>query len=451
MQKCIILHSNDIHGHIEGLARITTIIERVKAENPGVPVLYLDGGDVEETTQRLSNLTKGAAMHRLLDVAGCNAAAIGNGGLARYSPAALPSYAGAGHYPHLLANLRQPDGELLEGAQATALLDVGTFKLGMIGVSASLLGGYPLYKHYYNLESLPVQPLVHELASELRQQGADVVLLLSHLGLVEDVEISFQLQNDISLIVGAHTHNLIPAGVWSGKILIAQAGEFARYLGRLDLLWTGEQLQVERVSVIPITRDIPLSPRFQQALAELELEVDQSLQAVVGYLAEPLDLAFDRECRAAQVMAAALQAHMEAEVGLVTAGLAFQAPLPAGFLKRLTLWEACPSPAAPGKTQMSGAQLELLAQRGQDLVLAAQTPHALRGRARGLMHLSGASLRDGHLYVGEKPVEAERLYTVAATDWELGAVGGYVDPLWDLRITYDVRAILRDVIEGYLR
>lgn len=119
MQKCIILHSNDIHGHIENLARITTIIEKVKAENPGVPVLYLDGGDVEETSQRLSNLTRGIAMHRLLNIAGCDAAAVGNGGLARYSPAILPEYASAGRYPLLLANLRQPDGSLLEGVQAT--------------------------------------------------------------------------------------------------------------------------------------------------------------------------------------------------------------------------------------------------------------------------------------------------------------------------------------------
>ena len=71
MQKFIILHSNDIHGRIDGLARIATLVERVRAENPDRPVLYLDAGDSEETSIRLSNLTKGVAMYRLLRVAGC--------------------------------------------------------------------------------------------------------------------------------------------------------------------------------------------------------------------------------------------------------------------------------------------------------------------------------------------------------------------------------------------
>src|SRR3954469_19895048 len=72
VQKFIILHSNDIHGRIEGLARIATLVEQIRAENVDIPVLYFDAGDSEETSTRLSNLTKGVAMHRLLTVAGCD-------------------------------------------------------------------------------------------------------------------------------------------------------------------------------------------------------------------------------------------------------------------------------------------------------------------------------------------------------------------------------------------
>jgi hypothetical protein len=95
-QRIIILHTNDIHGHIEGLARVATLVERIRAENPGVPVLYLDAGDSEETTSRLSNLTKGAAMHRLLRVAGCAAATVGNASVQRYGPGVLADHEAAG-------------------------------------------------------------------------------------------------------------------------------------------------------------------------------------------------------------------------------------------------------------------------------------------------------------------------------------------------------------------
>jgi 2',3'-cyclic-nucleotide 2'-phosphodiesterase (5'-nucleotidase family) len=51
MQSLIILHSNDIHGRIAGLARIATLVEQVRAEHPDIPVLYVDGGDIEEYLQ----------------------------------------------------------------------------------------------------------------------------------------------------------------------------------------------------------------------------------------------------------------------------------------------------------------------------------------------------------------------------------------------------------------
>ncbi len=72
MQPLIILHTNDIHGRVEGLARIATLVEQIRIENPAIPVLYFDTGDIEENSIRLSNLTKGVAMYRLLNAAGCD-------------------------------------------------------------------------------------------------------------------------------------------------------------------------------------------------------------------------------------------------------------------------------------------------------------------------------------------------------------------------------------------
>src|SRR5262249_51515430 len=86
MQRLILLHSNDIHGRVTGLARIATLVAQTRYAHPEIPVLYFDLGDIEDTTNRLSNLTKGVAMHRLLSTAGCNAAVIGNATTIRYGP-----------------------------------------------------------------------------------------------------------------------------------------------------------------------------------------------------------------------------------------------------------------------------------------------------------------------------------------------------------------------------
>jgi 2',3'-cyclic-nucleotide 2'-phosphodiesterase (5'-nucleotidase family) len=102
--RVTLLHSNDIHGRLEGLARIATIVERVRAETPH-RVIYVDAGDVEETTSRLSNLTNGVAMHRLLSAAGCEVAAVGNAAWLRYGIQVVAAQARAADYPLLLANL----------------------------------------------------------------------------------------------------------------------------------------------------------------------------------------------------------------------------------------------------------------------------------------------------------------------------------------------------------
>src|SRR6478672_6630790 len=102
--RLTILHTNDIHGRVDGLARIATLVEQIK-EQSSHRVIYVDAGDVEETTTRLSNLTKGVAMHRLLSAAGCEVSVVGNAVWLRYGPHVIPDQAKAASYPLLLANL----------------------------------------------------------------------------------------------------------------------------------------------------------------------------------------------------------------------------------------------------------------------------------------------------------------------------------------------------------
>src|SRR5207245_9107798 len=102
-------------------------------------VVYVDAGDVEETTTWISNVTRGAAMHRLLSAAGCAAAAVGNASWLRYGPAVLASHGEAASYPLLLANVRAPDGSLFAGTQEAVLVEVDGVRLGLVGVTAPYL------------------------------------------------------------------------------------------------------------------------------------------------------------------------------------------------------------------------------------------------------------------------------------------------------------------------
>lgn len=446
MRSITILHTNDIHARIEGLARIATLVARVRAGQPGTPALFFDAGDSEDTAVRLSNLTKGAAMHRLLSAAGCDAAAVGNAAPLRYGPEVLASHAAAARYPLLLANVRQPDGAPLPGVQPSLLIAAGGARLGLIGLTADMEGDYT---RWFGLDTPEPLALTRELAAALRQDGADAVIVLSHLGLRADRELAAGVQGLADIIIGAHSHDLLPNGELVGGVLLAHAGEYAQHLGRVDLAWEGERL-VARASVQPVPDDTPPAPAVLAEAAAAEAEVAEFLSTIIGELADPLDFAPDRECGVGNLLADVLRERMGAEVGLAAVGQAFTGPLPGGPLARLALWDVCASPANPGVAALSGAQLGELVRRGLDPAFAAERPRQLRGQPRGLFHLSGASLRDGRLLVGGQPLDPAREYRVAATDWEFEHYGGYTPREWGLRAEFDMRVIVREAIEAYL-
>lgn len=449
MQSLTILHSNDIHGMVEGLARITTLVERTRAEQPDVPVVYVDGGDIEETARYISNVTSGVAMHRLLSAAGCEAASVGNGGIMRYGPQILRQYAESATYPLLLANIQTAEGEPLPGTAPALLMEVESLRIGFIGMTASMFG---VYEKFFGLRALPEAPLARELASQLRAQGASIVILLSHLGLDDDRKLAQEVQGDINIIIGAHSHHLLPDGERVGNVLIAQVGMFAEYLGRLDLTWDEGQVKIERVAAIPITDDIVPSPRVMDELQSIEREVVPFLNEIVGELGQPLDFATDRECGTANLVADMLRERMNADIGVITASVGIHESLAAGQLTRKTLWDACPSSANPAVAAMTGAQLTALMQKGLDAEFARDMPRAMRGYERGLMHISGAVIRDGCIQFDGQPIEPERVYRVAATDWEFSDnAGDYVDSAWQLQPSYDIPVIIREALEEYLQ
>ena len=425
MSRLVLLHTNDLHGNIEALARVATLVERIRAESD-CPVVYVDAGDVEETTTWISNVTKGAAMHRLLSAAGCAAAAVGNASWLRYGPGVLASHGGAASYPLLLANVRAPDGALFEGTQESALLDVDGARLGLVGVTAPYLE--------FGIEGFGASwveegPLVRRLAAELRERGADYVVLLSHLGLDDDRRLGPEVAGTIDAIVGSHSHDVLPDGEWIGDVLVAQAGERGAYLGRLELGPQGAH-----VELLPVGEDVPLHPAVLEAAEAIEPEVEELLAEVLGELPAPLDPE-----AGARWFADLLLERLDADVAIVVPAQAFTGGLPAGPLSRRDLWRACDSSANPGVVTMEGARLAEVVERGRDPELAASTAGPLRGRPRGVLQVCG---------LGE--IDPEREYRVAGTDFELEPYGGLVEAEWGLRPEYEFPTIVRDVLEEHL-
>jgi 2',3'-cyclic-nucleotide 2'-phosphodiesterase (5'-nucleotidase family) len=311
------------------------------------------------------------------------------------------------------------------------------------------LGG--IYESLLKLRISPPASTVRKNVVALRREGAGPVILLSHMGLEVDRALAHELQGRVALILGGHTHNLLPEGERVGEVAIAQAGEYAQYLGRVDAFWDGERLIVVSMSVIPITEDIPPSPRVLAEIRAAESDNTRYLNEIIGELEQPLDFAHDRECGTGNLVADMLRERLGADIGLAAAPNAVTANLPAGPVSRRVIWEACPSPANPCVAKLTGSQLLALVARGLDPVLAEDRPRILRSQPRGIFSLSGAAVREGELLIGGAPVDPERVYRVAATDWELDTSGGYAAEDWHLDVTYDFPTIVREALETYFQ
>jgi len=420
--RLTILHTNDLHGHVEQLARVATLVRRIRAETSH-PVVYVDAGDVEETTNRLSNLTKGTAMQPLLAAAGCQAACVGNAVWLRYGTHVLAEHAAAAGFPLLLANLVP-----VEGVQPTATIE----GIGFVGVTDAFRDF--LETADYGIEALDEVETVRHHARELREQGAELVVCLSHLGLadmrdrrgprVADRELAPAVAGDVDVIVGGHSHDLLPEGEWVDGVLIAQAGMYGDHVGRIDVGPEGI-----RASVIPVTDDIPPDEGVLAAVEAAERELEAGLDEVVVELDRPLDAA---------LIADILRQRMGADVGLATSGAAIDRPLPAGAIRRRELWEQCHSTGNPGVVEMTGEELRHVLARGADQDFQATTAGPLRGRPRGPLEVAGPASFD--------PAGS---YLVAGTDWELEPYGGMVEESWNLRPRYDFPTILREAVEEH--
>ncbi|WP_309570191.1 metallophosphatase [Deinococcus sp.] len=233
MPELTILHTNDIHGHLNALARLTTVAraEHAAAEAQGRTVYRWDGGDAIDRRFEPCRLTRGASLPPVLDASGVTLQAVGNDIGLPYGMLVLARVAARAPFPMLAANLRDGTGPVVDGVREFVLLDGpdGT-KIGVFGLTDPWDGIYRMY----GLNMPDERELAARLVPELRAAGAGLVVLLSHLGLEGDRRMAAAVPG-IDVIVGAHSHDLLPDGEWVGDTLIVQAGNYAEYLGRVDI------------------------------------------------------------------------------------------------------------------------------------------------------------------------------------------------------------------------
>lgn len=448
--RLTILHFNDVHGRLEQLPRLATLIQRERAAAlaAGRAVLVLDGGDSSDRARWESDVTKGRANFALLEAMGVQATVIGNGEALHWGRAALAQLVSSVHFPVLCANLvdvQNPAQLAVPGLRASGLFDFHDFKLGVVGATSLYADGYERFGY----TAAPPRPALQQAVAELKAQGARAILLLSHLGSdykFTDKDERYYHDEDaardvpeIDLIIGAHTHRTICPPLRANNALIVQAGDYGKWLGRLEVELDDEtgRVRAHAAELIPCDEQVPPDPTLTATLELAQAEAKRLLEGVIGHATQAWPHFIDQPSPLACRLADGLRALTDAELciffnGYLTQGLA------AGPITRRALYEALPGAGTVTLASVSGAQLWRMVERMLASPYRTQSFNPKRNAPPMGLPAHSANVRLDYsfttyqlqsIWVNDQPLDLTRRYRLVSTYFTLNPVTD--DPEYD--------------------
>jgi 5'-nucleotidase len=323
-QKLVILHTNDLHSHLEGfapehdytplspdddgtvggVARLSSAIgaARARAAKDGTPVLLLDAGDfMMGTLFELLASTQAAELSWMQALA-YDATTLGNHEL-DWTPAGLAAILAAAQQqgvalPIVASNLQfsEPDDgdDALEALADAGMIrtklvkTVGGLKVGIFGLLGADAAQVTPQAAPLTFEA--ISDAAARMVAELRDDdGVDLVIALSHSGIDrdgtgEDRDLAKAVAG-IDVIVSGHTHDSLAEPVREGRTLIVTAGSYGRFLGELELTVTPPASKGDSPQVV--------LDGYELLDIDDSLEGDEDTQALVSGYIDGIDAALD--------------------------------------------------------------------------------------------------------------------------------------------------------------
>jgi 2',3'-cyclic-nucleotide 2'-phosphodiesterase (5'-nucleotidase family) len=286
------LHLNDVYEISPkqgrgGFAPLMTLLKAERAKAPGSITTL--GGDLVGSSM-MSGITKGTQMIELMNAIGLDLAVLGNHEF-DFGSAVLKQRIAESKFPWLGTNVLAADGTPFGGVVPTATRKIGALTIGFLGLLT------PDTRHLSNtgpdVTFAPVLDSARAAVKQLRDQGADAVVALTHLTIAEDRQLAREVKG-IDVILGGHEHD--PLTFYEGGVFIFKVGYDAHYLGIAQVeiektqgqrgpqvkVWPREWRVVSTAGVVP-------DPTIAAIVKQHEDKLDESLKIAVGRTAVELD------------------------------------------------------------------------------------------------------------------------------------------------------------------
>ncbi|HZP98154.1 MAG TPA: thiosulfohydrolase SoxB [Reyranella sp.] len=427
------------YGRIGGLDRMVTLIKAIRAERPG-KVLLLDGGDTWQGSYT-SLQTRGADMVRVMNTLDIDAMTAH--WEFTYGAARVQELVKQLKFPFLAGNVKDSTwGDPV--FKPSIVVERGGLRIGVIGQAFPYT---PIANPKYLIPDWSFGIEEDRLAknvADLRADGVDLVVLLSHNGFDVDRKLAGRVKG-IDVILTGHTHDALPDVVKVGPTLLVAAGSHGKFLARLDLDVADKRIVNYSFRLIPVLADvIAPDPDMGALIGEIRVPHDDVLGKVLGHTESVLYRRGNFNGTFDDLICQALMAERDVEIALSPGFRWGSSLLPGQDIMGDDLFNqtAITYPAAY-RTEMKGAYLKQVLEDVADNLFNPDPYYQQGGdmvRAGGLAYTididkpAGQRISDMVLVRNGEKIESAKKYTVSG--WASVNEGTEGPPVYDVVARY---------------
>lgn len=294
----VILFTNDFHSQIEptddgkgGVLRLKALVDSVRTAEPYV--LLADAGDLVQGTYYFS-LFNGVVEMKMLDALKYDIRTIGNHEFDKKMTGLGEMFA-LSKVPAVASNYDFTATSLSQYVRPTRMVNAGGIKVGFIGLNVRLLN----LVDPKACEGVVWQDAVNVAdmyAGQLRDQGADIVIALSHLGYEANSSAYYydrglvQKTRNIDMIIGGHSHTTLRKADYvtdlDGDLVpVVQTGSRGANLGyaKINLDENGKPSFEYRLIPVNSRLDNRVDPTFSDIIDSYAAEVEEKMNEKIAY------------------------------------------------------------------------------------------------------------------------------------------------------------------------
>jgi len=456
-----VLQLNDSHGYLEvhpelfwkggmetyrrvgGYARISSLFNQIREERKGA-VLALDNGDTIHGTFPAVR-SRGVEMVPILNHLAFDAMTA-HWEFA-YGPKQFDKIVGKLEYPMLAINCyKKETGDL--AYPPYKVIDRNGVRVGIIGIAATIVDKTMPAHFSEGLRFTLGREELQRYLGELRENSVDLVVVLSHLGYPQELQLA-QDVDGIDVLLSGHTHNRVYEAVVVNRAVVIQSGCHGSFIGRLDLKVSDRGVKDFRHELITVEESIEPDPEAEDLIDRCVGPHRGELKAEVGETRTALNRSRVLESTMDNLLLESITEETGAELAFSN-GWRYGAPVLPGSVTMNDVWNIVPTNPPVSVCELTGEELWMMMEENLEHTFSRNPYMQMGGYVKRCLGLNiyfkvenpeGRRIQD--FFVAGKRLNKKKIYSACFLTTQ-----GVPAKYGSNRENLDVKAV--DVLEEYV-